>query len=41
MPGGPWGRPGDFRSLAVYLASPASAFHTADVITVDGGYSCF
>jgi NAD(P)-dependent dehydrogenase (short-subunit alcohol dehydrogenase family) len=41
MPVGRWGRPDDFRSLAVYLASPASAFHNADAITVDGGYSCF
>lgn len=41
MPVGRWGRPQDFSSLAVYLASPASAFHTADAITVDGGYSCF
>lgn len=41
MPVGRWGRPEDFGSLAVYLASPASAFHTADTITVDGGYLCF
>ncbi|PXY33152.1 2-deoxy-D-gluconate 3-dehydrogenase [Prauserella coralliicola] len=41
MPVGRWGRPGDFSSLAVYLASPASAFHTADSITVDGGYLAF
>lgn len=41
MPVGRWGRPTDFGALAVYLASPASAFHTADTITVDGGYVAF
>ncbi|WAL68863.1 SDR family oxidoreductase [Amycolatopsis cynarae] len=41
MPVGRWGKPGDFGALAVYLASPASAFHTADAITVDGGYLAF
>ena len=33
-----WGTPADLGGLAVYLASPASSYHTADVITVDGGY---
>ncbi|MBQ6643747.1 MAG: SDR family oxidoreductase [Saccharopolyspora sp.] len=41
MPVGRWGEPGDFGALAVYLASPASSFHTADTITVDGGYLAF
>ncbi|MEU6267602.1 SDR family NAD(P)-dependent oxidoreductase [Saccharopolyspora shandongensis] len=41
MPVGRWGAPSDFGALAVYLASPASAFHTADEITVDGGYISF
>ncbi|MFD2396241.1 SDR family NAD(P)-dependent oxidoreductase [Prauserella oleivorans] len=41
MPVGRWGHPDDFGALAVYLASPASAFHTADCITVDGGYLSF
>ncbi|RCW41010.1 NAD(P)-dependent dehydrogenase (short-subunit alcohol dehydrogenase family) [Halopolyspora algeriensis] len=41
MPVGRWGKPDDFGALAVYLASPATAFHTADTITVDGGYSAF
>ncbi|MEV0088121.1 SDR family oxidoreductase [Saccharopolyspora sp. NPDC050642] len=41
MPVGRWGAPSDFGALAVYLASPASAFHTADAITVDGGYISF
>jgi len=36
-----WGRPEDFGGLAVYLASPASAYHTGDVITIDGGYNVF
>ncbi|GHF41260.1 NAD(P)-dependent dehydrogenase (short-subunit alcohol dehydrogenase family) [Amycolatopsis bartoniae] len=41
MPVGRWGRPDDFGALAVYLASPAGAFHTGDSITVDGGYLNF
>lgn len=41
VPAGRWGEPGDFGSLAVYLASPASAYHTADALTVDGGYVNF
>lgn len=41
VPAKRWGRPDDFGALAVYLASPASAFHTADSITVDGGYLAF
>jgi len=36
-----WGRPEDLEGIAVYLASPASRFHTGDVIVVDGGYSIF
>jgi len=36
-----WGSPDDFGGLAVYLASRASRYHTADVITVDGGYYSF
>ncbi|GAA4616044.1 SDR family NAD(P)-dependent oxidoreductase [Saccharopolyspora hordei] len=41
VPVGRWGTPSDFGALAVYLASPASSFHTADAITVDGGYVSF
>jgi NAD(P)-dependent dehydrogenase (short-subunit alcohol dehydrogenase family) len=41
MPVGRWGQPSDFAAIAVYLASPASSFHTADAITVDGGYLAF
>ena len=36
-----WGQPEDFEAIAVYLASPASRFHTGDVLRVDGGYSVF
>ena len=41
MPVGRWGQPDDFGAVAVYLASPASAFHTADTLLLDGGYSAF
>lgn len=36
-----WGRPDDLAGVAVYLASPASAYHTGDVLLVDGGYARF
>lgn len=36
-----WGVPADFGGIAVYLASPASAYHTGDTIVVDGGYTVF
>ncbi len=36
-----WGSGDDFRGLAVYLASDASAYHTGDMLTIDGGYECF
>ena len=36
-----WGQPHDLGGLAVYLASPASSYHTGDVLTVDGGYGIF
>ncbi|MGV9711364.1 SDR family NAD(P)-dependent oxidoreductase [Gordonia sp. NPDC003424] len=36
-----WGAPEDFGGIAVYLASPASAYHTGDTIVIDGGYSVF
>jgi NAD(P)-dependent dehydrogenase (short-subunit alcohol dehydrogenase family) len=41
MPVRRWGEAGDFGAVAVYLASPASSFHTGDEITIDGGYACF
>ena len=36
-----WGAPEDFAGIAVYLASPASAYHTGDTLIVDGGYRVF
>ena len=36
-----WGEPEDFGGIAVYLASDASRFHTADTIVIDGGYTAF
>jgi NAD(P)-dependent dehydrogenase (short-subunit alcohol dehydrogenase family) len=36
-----WGAPEDFGGIAVYLASDASSFHTADAILIDGGYAAF
>ena len=36
-----WGDPADLGGIAVYLASDASAYHTGDVILIDGGYSIF
>lgn len=35
------GQPKDFAGIAVYLMSSASAYHTADNIVIDGGYSIF
>jgi NAD(P)-dependent dehydrogenase (short-subunit alcohol dehydrogenase family) len=36
-----WGTGDDFAAIAVYLASPASSFHTGDAILIDGGYAAF
>lgn len=36
-----WGTPEDFGGVAVYLASPASAYHTGDTFLIDGGYAIF
>jgi NAD(P)-dependent dehydrogenase (short-subunit alcohol dehydrogenase family) len=36
-----WGTPEDFAGVAVYLASPASAYHSGDEFVVDGGYRIF
>ncbi|WP_174186872.1 SDR family NAD(P)-dependent oxidoreductase [Nocardia barduliensis] len=36
-----WGLPSDFESVAVYLASPTSVYHTGDTLLIDGGYSKF
>jgi 2-deoxy-D-gluconate 3-dehydrogenase len=34
-----WGQPDDFSGIAVFLASPASAFVNGAGIVIDGGYS--
>ncbi|MGF1457013.1 MAG: SDR family NAD(P)-dependent oxidoreductase [Alphaproteobacteria bacterium] len=36
-----WGEPADFGGMAVYLSSDASAYHSGDLIVIDGGYSIF
>lgn len=36
-----WGEPADFGGIAVYLASDASRYHTADTFVIDGGYVVF
>ncbi len=36
-----WGAPEDLGGIAVYLASDASAYHTADTFLIDGGYAVF
>jgi NAD(P)-dependent dehydrogenase (short-subunit alcohol dehydrogenase family) len=36
-----WGRPEDFAAIAIYIASDASAYHTADTFLIDGGYYAF
>ena len=36
-----WGAPTDFVGAAVYLASPASAYHTGDELVIDGGYRVY
>lgn len=36
-----WGSPEDFAAAAVYLASPATSYHTGDTMVIDGGYSIF
>src|SRR3954447_9813956 len=41
VPARRWGAPEDFAGLAVYLASPASAYHTGDAFLIDGGYRVF
>jgi NAD(P)-dependent dehydrogenase (short-subunit alcohol dehydrogenase family) len=33
-----WGKAKDFAGIAVYLASEASAYHSGNVIVIDGGY---
>ena len=41
VPARRWGEPADFAGIAVYLASDASSFHTADTFVIDGGYTVF
>jgi NAD(P)-dependent dehydrogenase (short-subunit alcohol dehydrogenase family) len=36
-----WGQAADFESVAVFLADPATTFHTGDRLVVDGGYTIF
>lgn len=36
-----WGERSDFAGIAVYLASPASTYHTGDIIRIDGGFHSF
>lgn len=36
-----WGQPDDFGAIAVYFASDASAYHTGDMVIIDGGYINF
>lgn len=39
IPARRWGEPQDLGGIAVYLASSASAYHSGDVIVIDGGYT--
>jgi NAD(P)-dependent dehydrogenase (short-subunit alcohol dehydrogenase family) len=41
IPAKRWGQPRDLAGVAVYLASPASEYHTGDALIVDGGYAVF
>lgn len=40
VPARKFGKPEHFGGLAVYLASDVSAYHTGDVLTIDGAYAC-
>ncbi|BBX67068.1 SDR family NAD(P)-dependent oxidoreductase [Mycolicibacterium psychrotolerans] len=41
VPARRWGSGDDVAGVAVYLAGPASSYHTADVLRIDGGYLKF
>ena len=41
IPARRWGTPADLAGVCIYLASPASNYHTGDTLRVDGGYSVF
>jgi NAD(P)-dependent dehydrogenase (short-subunit alcohol dehydrogenase family) len=36
-----WGEKEDFAGIAAYLTSSASAYHTGDIIRIDGGFHSF
>lgn len=39
IPARRWGQPEDFAGIAVYLTSDASAYHSGDMIVIDGGWA--
>jgi NAD(P)-dependent dehydrogenase (short-subunit alcohol dehydrogenase family) len=41
IPARRWGTGDDFAAIAIYIASDASAYHTADTFLIDGGYHTF
>ncbi|EFE30878.1 uncharacterized protein ARB_02069 [Trichophyton benhamiae CBS 112371] len=38
IPAGRWGKPEDFKGIAVFLASDASAYVSGEMVNVDGGW---
>ncbi|KAM5444932.1 putative 2-dehydro-3-deoxy-D-gluconate 5-dehydrogenase [Microsporum ferrugineum] len=38
IPAGRWGKPEDFKGIAVFLASEASAYVSGEMVNVDGGW---
>jgi len=38
IPMGDWGEPEDFKGVAVFMASEASAYMSGENIVIDGGY---
>jgi 2-dehydro-3-deoxy-D-gluconate 5-dehydrogenase len=38
IPMGVWGKPDDFRGVAVFMASDASAYMSGENIVIDGGF---
>ena len=38
IPAGRWGTPEDFKGIAVFLASDASAYVSGEMVNVDGGW---